>query len=139
MERILMDIPCFRTNIYGIIGDIKKERLTVEKEPLPHDMQMALDGEFDSNNEATFIFEDDVPRKVEGIVILYIQNTYYLYFAVDENEEDVQICTMRIAMENGNLCSYDLESDEERSLTKRVFEYAYRGLSGEVDGELPFD
>ena len=47
-----MDIPCFRTNIYGIIGDIKKERLTVEKEPLPHDMQMALDGEFDSNNEA---------------------------------------------------------------------------------------
>lgn len=139
MEGISIDIPCFRTNIYGIIGDLQKERLTVEKEPLPQDMQAALDGEFDSNNEATFIFEDDVPRKVGGIVILCIQNTYYLYFAADENEEDVQICTMRIAMENGNLCSYDLESNEERNLTKRVFEYVYRGLSGEVDGELPFD
>lgn len=133
-----MYIPCFRVNIYGIIGDIQKERLTVEKEPLPNDMQMELDEKFDSNNEATFIFDDDVSRKVEGIVILCIQNTYYLYFAVEENEENVQILTMRIVMENGSLCSYDLETDEERNLTKKVFEYVYRGLSGEKDNDLPF-
>ena len=72
-------------------------------------------------------------------MILCIQNTYYLYFAAEENEEDVQIYTMRIAMEDGILCSYDLESDEERNMTKRAFEYAYRGLSGEADGELPFE
>ena len=41
-------------------------------------------------------------------------------------------------MENGNLCSYDLESEEERNLTKNVFEYVYRGLSGEKDDDLPF-
>lgn len=133
-----MDIPCFRVNIYGIIGDIQKERLTVEKEPLPNNMRMELDEKFDSNNEAIFIFDDDVSRKVEGIVILCIQNTYYLYFAVEENEENVQILTMRIVMENGSLCSYDLETDEERNLTKNVFEYVYRGLSGEKDNDLPF-
>lgn len=133
-----MYIPCFRVNIYGIIGDIQKERLTVEKEPLPNDMQTELDEKFDGNNEAIFIFDDDVSRKVEGIVILCIQNTYYLYFAVEENEVNVQILTMRIAMENGNLCSYDLESEEERNLTKNVFEYVYRGLSGEKDDDLPF-
>lgn len=65
-----MYIPCFRVNIYGIIGDIQKERLTVEKEPLPNDIQTELDEKFDSNNEATFIFDDEVSRKVEGIVIL---------------------------------------------------------------------
>lgn len=86
-----MYIPCFRVNIYGIIGDIQKERLTVEKEPLPNDIQTELDEKFDSNNEATFIFDDDVSRKVEGIVILCIQNTYYLYFAVEENEENVAV------------------------------------------------
>lgn len=100
-----MYIPCFRVNIYGIIGDIQKERLTVEKEPLPNDMQTELDEKFDSNNEATFIFDDEVSRQVEGIVILCIQNTYYLYFAVEENEENVQILTMRIAMENGIMVS----------------------------------
>lgn len=105
---------------------------------MPNDMQTELDEKFDSNNEATFIFDDDVSRKVEGIVILCIQNIYYLYFAVEENEENVQILTMRIAMENGNLCSYDLESEEERKLTKNVFEYVYRGLSGEKDDDLPF-
>ena len=133
-----MDIPCFRVNIYGIIGDIQKERLTVEKEPLPNDMRMELDEKFDNNNEAIFIFDDDVSRKVEGIVILCIQNTYYLYFAVEENEENVQILTMRIVMENGSLCSYDLETEEERNLTKNVFEYVYRGLSGEKDNDLSF-
>ena len=133
-----MYIPCFRVNIYGIIGDIQKERLTVEKELLLNDMQTELDEKFDSNNEATFIFDDDVSRTVEGIVILCIQNTYYLYFAVEENEENVQILTMRIAVENGNLCSYDLESEEERNLTKNVFEYVYSGLSGEKDDDLPF-
>lgn len=133
-----MDIPCFRVNIYGIIGDIQKERLTVEKEPLPNDIQTELDEKFDSNNEATFIFDDDVSRKVEGIVILCIQNTYYLYFATEENEENVQILTMRIVMENGSLCSYDLETEEERNLAKNVFEYVYRGLSGEKDNDLPF-
>ena len=132
-----MYIPCFRVNIYGIIGDIQKERLTVEKEPLPNDMRMELDEKFDSNNEAIFIFDDDVSRKVEGIVILCIQNTYYLYFATEENEENVQILTMRIVMENGSLCSYDLET-EERNLAKNVFEYVYRGLSGEKDNDLPF-
>ncbi|MCI5806979.1 MAG: hypothetical protein MR029_11725 [Clostridium sp.] len=134
-----MNIPCFRMNCYGIMGDIDKERLTIEHEALPTEMRDALHDKFDNNNEATFIFEDDVSRKVEGIVILCIQNTYYLYFAAEENEEDVQVYTMRIAMEDGILCSYDLESDEERNMTKRAFEYAYRGLSGEADGELPFE
>jgi hypothetical protein len=86
-----MYIPCFRVNIYGITGDIQKERFTVEKEPLPNDMQTELDEKFDSNNEATFIFDDEVSRKVEGIVILCIQNTHYLYFAVEENEENVAV------------------------------------------------